>query len=65
MLDGKELTVVDVYEAVGAYDAGKLSLEDLKNIENVACPNAGVMWRNVYGKYDGINFRSYRFGITR
>ena len=34
-LDGKELTVVDVYEAVGAYDAGKLSLEDLKNIENV------------------------------
>ena len=41
MLNGKELTVVDVYEAVGAYDAGKLSLEDLKNIENVACPNAG------------------------
>ncbi len=41
MLDGKELTVVDVYEAVGAYDAGKLSLEDLKNIENVACPNVG------------------------
>ncbi len=41
MLDGKELTVVDVYEAVGAYDAGKLSLEDLKNIENVACPSSG------------------------
>jgi dihydroxy-acid dehydratase len=41
ILDGKELTVVDVYEAVGAYDAGKLSLEDLKNIENVACPSSG------------------------
>ena len=41
MLDGKELTVVDVYEAVGAYDAGKISLEELKNIENTACPNAG------------------------
>ena len=41
MLDGKELTVVDVYEAVGAYDAGQLSLEALKNIENTACPNAG------------------------
>ncbi|RNJ80702.1 MAG: dihydroxy-acid dehydratase [Nitrosopumilus sp. B06] len=41
MLDGKELTVVDVYEAVGAYDAGKLSLEALKNIEDTACPNAG------------------------
>ena len=41
MLDGKELTVVDVYEAVGAYDAGQLSLEALKNIENTACPNSG------------------------
>jgi dihydroxy-acid dehydratase len=41
ILDGKELTVVDVYEAVGAYDAGELSLEALKNIENTACPNAG------------------------
>jgi len=41
MLDGRELTIVDVYEAVGAYDAGQLSLEALKNIENTACPNAG------------------------
>ena len=41
ILDGRELTIVDVYEAVGAYDAGKLSLEGLKNIENTACPNAG------------------------
>ena len=41
ILDGKELTVVDVYEAVGAYDAGNLSLEALKNIEDTACPNAG------------------------
>ena len=41
ILDGRELTVVDVYEAVGAYDAGKLSIEDLKDIENTACPSAG------------------------
>jgi len=41
MLNGKELTVVDVYEAVGSYDAGKISLDELKNIENTACPNAG------------------------
>jgi len=41
MLDGRELTVVDVYEAVGAYDAGKITAEELENIENVACPNAG------------------------
>jgi len=41
MLNGKELTIVDVYEAVGAYDAGNLTLEGLKDIENTACPNAG------------------------
>jgi len=41
ILDGKELTVVDVYEAVGSYNAGQISLEELKNIENTACPNAG------------------------
>src|SRR3989338_8195006 len=41
ILNGQELTVVDVYEAVGAYDAGHLSLEGLKNIENTACPSAG------------------------
>lgn len=41
MLDGRELTIVDVYEAVGAYDAGNLSLEGLKDIEDTACPNAG------------------------
>jgi dihydroxy-acid dehydratase len=41
ILDGRELTVVDVYEAVGSYDAGKITAEELENIENVACPNAG------------------------
>ncbi len=41
MLDGRELTVVDVYEAVGQYDTGQISLEELKNIENAACPSAG------------------------
>jgi dihydroxy-acid dehydratase len=39
--EGKQLTVQDVYEAVGAYDAGQLTLEALKNIENYACPSAG------------------------
>ena len=41
MYNGKQLTVQDVYEAVGAYDAGQLTLETLKNIENYACPTAG------------------------
>ncbi|MGI0018136.1 MAG: dihydroxy-acid dehydratase, partial [Nitrosotalea sp.] len=39
--EGKQVTVQDVYEAVGAYDAGNLTLEALKNLENVACPNSG------------------------
>ena len=33
ILDERELTVVDVYEAVGQYDAGKISIEELKRIE--------------------------------
>jgi len=41
VLDDRELTIVDVYEAVGAYDAGSISLEQLKSIEDTACPNAG------------------------
>jgi len=41
MLNEQELTIVDVYEAVGAYDAGQITLEALKNIENYACPSAG------------------------
>jgi dihydroxy-acid dehydratase len=39
--NGKNVTVQDVYEAVGAYDAGKMTLQELTSLENVACPNAG------------------------
>src|ERR1043165_2294253 len=39
--NGKQVTVQDVYEAVGAYDAGKMSLQELVSLENVACPTAG------------------------
>ena len=39
--EGKNLTIQDVFEAVGSYDSGQLSLEQLKNIENYACPSAG------------------------
>ena len=41
ILGERELTVVDVYEAVGAYDAGQISAAMLKDIENTACPSAG------------------------
>ncbi len=39
--NGNPVTIQDVYEAVGAYDAGKMSLEELTSLENVACPSAG------------------------
>jgi len=40
--EGRNVTVQDVYEAVGAHGAGKISAEALKAIEDVACPGAGA-----------------------
>lgn len=40
--NGKEVTIRSVYEAIGAHSAGKLSDEDLKGLEDVACPGAGA-----------------------
>ncbi len=37
----KQVTVQDVYEAVGSFDAGQMSLQELIELENVACPSAG------------------------
>ncbi len=39
---GKDVTVVDVYEAVGMHEAGKMSDEDLRELELHACPSAGA-----------------------
>jgi dihydroxy-acid dehydratase len=39
---GKDVTIQDVFEAVGANAAGKMSDADLKEMENVACPGAGA-----------------------
>ncbi|MBI3974786.1 MAG: dihydroxy-acid dehydratase [Armatimonadetes bacterium] len=39
---GRDVTIQDVFEAVGAYQAGKLSAEDLREMEDVACPGAGA-----------------------
>jgi dihydroxy-acid dehydratase len=40
-LNGRDLTIVDVYEAVGAYTAGKIDAQALREIECSACPGAG------------------------
>ena len=39
---GRDVTIQDVFEAVGAHSAGKLSLEQLSQLEDVACPGAGA-----------------------
>jgi dihydroxy-acid dehydratase len=39
---GKDVTVVDVFEAVGLHSVGKMSDEDLETLEQVACPSAGA-----------------------
>ena len=39
---GRDVTVVDVFEAVGLHSVGKMSDEDLELLEQVACPSAGA-----------------------
>jgi dihydroxy-acid dehydratase len=39
---GQPADVVTVYEAIGAYRAGKITLEELYEAENGACPGAGA-----------------------
>ena len=39
---GRDVSIGDVYEAIGAYAAGKMSAEELHELESVACPAAGA-----------------------
>src|SRR5215213_5673837 len=41
-LDGKAITIQDVFEAVGAHSAGTLDDAGLKRVEQAACPGAGA-----------------------
>ena len=40
-LKGKDITVQDVFEAVGAHSAGKMTDAELRAVECAACPSAG------------------------
>ena len=40
-LEGKDLTVVSSFEAVGQHSAGKISTDELMAVERHACPGAG------------------------
>lgn len=39
---GRDLTIMEVFEAVGAHSAGKIDDNELRQIENFACPGAGA-----------------------
>jgi dihydroxy-acid dehydratase len=39
---GRNLTIQDVFEALGAYNAGKIPLDQFKDVEDHACPGAGA-----------------------
>jgi dihydroxy-acid dehydratase len=39
---GREVSIADVYEGIGAHAAGKLSDADLHELESAACPGAGA-----------------------
>ena len=39
--NGRDLTIVSVFEAVGEFNAGRLSRSDFEAIEERACPSAG------------------------
>ena len=41
-VNGRDLTVQDVFEAVGAHAAGNISDDELRAIEGAACPGAGA-----------------------
>jgi dihydroxy-acid dehydratase len=40
--EGRDVTVQDVFEAVGQHQAGNMSTCDLEKLEKVACPSAGA-----------------------
>jgi dihydroxy-acid dehydratase len=42
MFGGRKLTIQDIYEALGAYNAGKISAAEFKDVEDHACPGAGA-----------------------
>ena len=39
---GRDITIQDVFEAVGAYAAERIDAEELHEVESAACPGAGA-----------------------
>ena len=62
---GRDVTVVDVFEAVGQHAAGKMSDEELHELECVACPSAGACGGQFTANTMAMVSRGDRAGAAR
>lgn len=42
LFEGRKLTIQEIYEAVGAFNAGRIGEDELRDVEDHACPGAGA-----------------------
>ena len=59
-LNGKDLTVQDVFEAQGSFAAGKIDADQLKAVEMNACPGAGRLRWTIHRQHHGHGVRISR-----
>ena len=57
---GKDVTIQDVFEGIGAHAAGDLTDDELTDLENHASPGAGRLRRPVHRQHDGHGLRGAR-----
>ena len=64
-LRGREVTIQDVWEAVGAEERGLIPRAELDELERVACPGAGHLRRALHREHDGGRARLPRHRADR
>ena len=57
---GRDITIQDVFEAVGSHAKGAIDDDELLAIERAACPDDGLVRRHVHGEHDGRRGRGAR-----
>ena len=54
---GHDVTILDVFEAIGAHAAGEMSDEELRELEDVRQPRRRRLRRPVHRQHDGLRVR--------
>ena len=57
---GRDVTILDIFEAIGAHNAGDMSDEELHELEGVASPGRRRLRRPVHRQHDGLRLRGAR-----